>query len=104
MIPVYPATWKICTPETAEIGCIIPLRFIGDEIPEACPNCGQPPPGSMFGFLIDDGGLATKYFRIGTEGKIFRGRMITAPCPRCGNPDRAPESDGGNSKAHYWDN
>jgi hypothetical protein len=103
-MPGYPANWKLCEPEKAAEGYVIPLHLVSEMPPGACTNCRQQAPGSMFGFLLDAKGLATRYFRFGKEGQIYRGRMITAPCPRCGAADRMPLTDGGNSKAKYWDN
>jgi hypothetical protein len=62
------------------------------------------PPGEMLGWYLCPNAYKQKFFEINGKPWIILGRLIKAPCPRCGNHDRAPESDGGNSKAHYWDN
>jgi hypothetical protein len=96
--PRYPPSWKICTPETAFEGGVIPVIPDTKEQPNACENCLCVSPGSMFGFLVDANGIGTKYFRFGKEGRIFLGRLIKAPCPVCNRFD-----DGGAGERNFQD-
>jgi DNA replication protein DnaC len=75
----YPHGWVIGKAYDPKPGQFLPL-YLPPHEGDACPNCGQPPPGIVIGFQIGEG-QARQYTK---GGKFVMGKTIISPCPVCG--------------------
>jgi hypothetical protein len=85
----YPAQWKMVNADKARDGEVIPLAINFGCHSEVCPNCGQEPPGEIFGWRVGQE-MARIYYGDGRH--YHHGDIVRAPCPVCG----------GSQKEYLW--
>ncbi len=109
---IFPAIWKVCSPENPVEGGVIPLQGASTDLPGTCPNCENVPPGLVYGWFLDRTSKFDLHFQVGGERKGFPGRLLETPCPTCGT--NGPEATGVlpkvfwkrpvDDRPKYWDN